>query len=110
MFNKKHSTGHFNVKEIDGSELSQSPPIPIHPNLVADADNAEGVSVQGHIEHGGGYRRSRVIAWGMDIAFNAGAIGAHTATFFDTLVFGIAQDVAVDHFPRTGADSIRFTP
>ena len=44
------------------------------------------------------------IARYVNIAFNACAIRAHAPSFFDTIVFGIAQYVAVDQFPGRIAD------
>jgi len=42
----------------------------------------------------------------VDIAFHAGAISADLASLFDALVFGIAQQIAVDQFPCLVAVSL----
>lgn len=45
------------------------------------------------------------VAWWMNMAFNAGAVGSHLSAFFNALVHGVAQDIVIDTFPHTGTDS-----
>jgi hypothetical protein len=49
-------------------------------------------------------QKARIGRW-VDIALNAGTIGSNLTPLFNSLVLGIAQQIAVDEFPRRVADS-----
>jgi hypothetical protein len=50
-------------------------------------------------QHAHGITKQRRIAGLVDVGFNTGAVGAHFATLFEALLFGIAQNLTVDQLP-----------
>ena len=45
------------------------------------------------------------IEWLVNVGLNTGAVSAHFAPLFDAFLFGISQDLAVDHLPALIADN-----